>query len=393
MDNIISGSVSSKIPNWVSDIKTNYPNYIKNISDVEIVHINDVEFESLKNLARHHAQINQTVKNQIRDDIDENGFRETEEPIVLIRNKQTASVSIPKPFLGNLCIHRLTAITQTTGTGKAKFKKTFPAVIVDIQDGLTKHEVDFITAIFGIEENGNRRATSAATVDDYTMGAYHMCVNLTINGRKATTQQKMKWIEKELRKMKRNGSETWTRSSLIRNVLKKLRRLFDIDGVAHKRHSFALGQEWIDKHYGDEFEVMGEQLDNVKISGYNSGKFQRPYLNTPHKKSIVLFWPSNRMDRNPYDIKLAYETMESEDEKVPIDILLSVDCLDKGDLLQHRKDYARSLIELRDMFNEDVRSRINFIGFLPQHDSEDMTTLISFREFQKQYLSETSKAA
>ena len=81
--------------------------------------------------------------------------------------------------------------------------------------------------------------------------------------------------------------------------------------------------------------------------------------------------------------------MEREDEKVPIHIFLSVDTLGFQDLLHDRKTYARQLLEMRDMLSDDIKERIVFVAFLPQHSSEDLETLIDFRDFQKKYLKDT----
>ena len=44
---------------------------------------------------------------------------------------------------------------------------------------------------------------------------------------------------------------------------------------------------------------------------------------------------------------------------------------------------------MRDMFSDDVKEKIVFVAFLPQHSSENLETLINFRDFQKKYLKDT----
>ena len=91
--NMTGKTVSMSIPNWVSDIKKNYPAYIKKIDDVKIVNINNVRFLQNNNKARKHT-INQNVKNSILESFERDGWLETEEPAVLIKTIPDASVAV-----------------------------------------------------------------------------------------------------------------------------------------------------------------------------------------------------------------------------------------------------------------------------------------------------------
>ena len=146
MNKVVKGSVSSQIPNWVFNIETNYSTYIKTIDNVVIVHIDEVHLGDQSNKARSQSTLNQSIKNQLRDDFDENGWREDQEPAIIFINKDTvkSSLSTPKKYDAHLCIHRLTGVKETTGTGDANFQKTFPAVVVELENGLTSQEVNFI---------------------------------------------------------------------------------------------------------------------------------------------------------------------------------------------------------------------------------------------------------
>lgn len=392
MNEIVKGSVSSQIPNWVSNIETNYSTYIKTIDNVVIVHIDDVHLGDQSNKARSQSTLNQSIKNQLRDDFDENGWREDQEPAIIFLNKDTAksSLSTPKKYDAHLCIHRLTGVKETTGTGSANFQKTFPAVVIELEDGLTSQEVNFILSVFGMEENANRRASNPATTNDYTAGALNMVEGLRVSGREATVQEKIAYLEIELKKMRRMGSTVWKKYQLIRRILKNVRRVLDKDGVAHRRHSFETAQNYVEEYYEDSFEynTIGK-IDNLHFRKTQANCLTALNSQVPTNKSISLFWPSNRVDRNLNDIYLSLKTMEREDEKVPIHIFLSVDTLGFQDLLQDRKTYARQLLEMKEMFSDDVKERIVFVAFLPQHASEDLETLINFRDFQKKYLKDT----
>ena len=142
--------------------------------------------------------------------------------------------------------------------------------------------------------------------------------------------------------------------------------------------------------YEDSFEynTIGK-IDNLHFRKTQANCLTALNSQVPTNKSISLFWPSNRVDRNLNDIYLSLKTMEREDEKVPIHIFLSVDTLGFQDLLQDRKTYARQLLEMKEMLSDDVKGRIVFVAFLPQHASEDLETLINFRDFQKKYLKDT----
>ena len=392
MDQIVRGSISSQIPNWVSKIEKNYSTCIKKINDVVIVHIDEVRLGDQSNKARKQSTLNQSIKNQLRDDFDENDWREDQEPAIIFLNKDVSnsSLSTPKKYDAHLCIHRLTGVKETTGNGSANFQKTFPAVVVELEDGLSSQEVNLILSVFGMEENANRRASNPATTDDYTAGALNMVEDLRVNGREATVSEKIAYLDIELKKMKRMGSTIWKKYQLIRRILKNVRRLLDKDGVAHKRHSFANAQKYVEEYYEDSFEynTIGK-IDNLHFRNTQANSFTTLNTGMPMNKSISLFWPSNRIDRNLNDIYLSLKTMEREDEKVPIHIFLSVDTLGFQDLLHDRKTYARQLLEMRDMLSDDIKERIVFVAFLPQHSSEDLETLIDFRDFQKKYLKDT----
>ena len=392
MNQIVRGSISSQIPNWVSNIEKNYSTCIKKINDVVIVHIDEVRLGDQSNKARKQSTLNQSIKNQLRDDFDENGWREDQEPAIIFLNKDTAksSLSTPKKYDAHLCIHRLTGVKETTGTGSANFQKTFPAVVIELEDGLTSQEVNFILSVFGMEENANRRASNPATTNDYTAGALNMVEGLRVSGREATVQEKIAYLEIELKKMRRMGSTVWKKYQLIRRILKNVRRVLDKDGVAHRRHSFETAQNYVEEYYEDSFEynTIGK-IDNLHFRKTQANCLTALNSQVPTNKSISLFWPSNRVDRNLNDIYLSLKTMEREDEKVPIHIFLSVDTLGFQDLLQDRKTYARQLLEMKEMFSDDVKERIVFVAFLPQHASEDLETLINFRDFQKKYLKDT----
>ena len=60
--NVTRNVGSFTIPNWVLNLEKNYPTYIKKVNDVTLVHIDDIDFNNQKNLARDKG-INQNVKN------------------------------------------------------------------------------------------------------------------------------------------------------------------------------------------------------------------------------------------------------------------------------------------------------------------------------------------
>lgn len=392
MNKVVKGSVCSQIPNWVSKIKVNYSTYIKKINDVIIVHIDEVQVSEGANKARKQATLNESIKNQLRDDFDENDWRENQEPAIIFLNKDihASSLSTPTKYSGWCCMHRLSGAAETTGTGDAKFDKNLPAVVVELEDGLTSHEVNFILSVFGMEENANRTASNPATKDDYTAGALSMVEGLRVNGRDASVQEKLTYLDVELKKLRRTGSSFWNRYALIKNILKNVRRILDKDGVAHKRHSFEAGERYVEAYYEGSFEynTIGK-IDNLHIRKTQANSFTTLNTKNPTLRSISLFWPSNRIDRNANDVYLALKTMEREGESVPIHIFLSVDTLGFQGILDDRKSYARQLLEMRDMFSDDVKEKIVFVAFLPQHSSENLETLINFRDFQKKYLKDT----
>ena len=382
--NVTKSVGSFTIPNWVLNLEKNYPTHIKKVNDVMLVHVNDIDFTNFENLARDKG-INQNVKNLLVESFENDGFLEEEEPIIIFKNNEynadTSKLSKPKGYFGRLCIHRLNAADEADET---KFDKNLPSVVIQLQDGLSKQEVNFILAVIGLEENANRKAVNNAGMNDYVKGAYNMIVDYP-----GTPEVRMKYLEKELKKMKRNGSRLWTRYKKIREVMAKVRRLIDLDGVATKLSTFANGQEWVDRYYEDEFHYGDIQINNLVISSNSNSKFSKLDIAQPHLKSVVLYWPSNRIDRNANDIFLATEHMADQGEKTPIHIFLSTDTLDAGNLLHDRKTYARRMIELRKMFSKEVRELIHFVAFLPQHSSEEVHSLISFREFQREYLKDT----
>ena len=385
------------VPSWMTMLAQQYPTYIKTISGVTVVHVNDIDYESHSNSARANTSSRHII-GQLAESFATDGFFEDEEPIlVLKRPVDLLELSRSKPYAPPCCFHRIGGgllayewfeekQTVTDENGKEVPKSTFtghmPAVYFELHDGLTKHQVDYIKAVIALEENSKQKLMQPTKLPDLIEAAMRMVDGLRINGRPATPDQQVEWLHEELKKLRRSGNTLFNRYEKIRKEIKGVKPRVGAVQRVRPLQNFALAQEWAKTYYDKKYVWNGYQLDMLTLtSDNNKGKLVR-ISSQLDDSSFVYYWPANRIDRNLNDIYSAVKKMKEQGmNRKPILLFLSVNTLDGKNLNDDRKSYAKEVIEMITILDEKYREMIDIVGFLPQGMSEDRGKIIPFREF------------
>tara|TARA_R100000951_G_scaffold116749_1_gene130396 strand:- start:3418 stop:4611 length:1194 start_codon:yes stop_codon:yes gene_type:complete len=366
-----------KTPEFLITMLDEKDNVISDISEPQLIPMKEIHV-SQDNPGRKHGVKMKWVE-RLMHLIEKNGWKVDGETCVVVKMESPEPGSRFKYSI-YFTLHRYTASDKV----QKKYdhdNSVLPCVVVTLKEGLTKEQrkraindmADFENV--ATSEDNEHQPYSDDDKDDNVLEYLNTFPKLKTYAQKLK-QLKVVWKPKQVNR----GMDPRTASAIIKRVHHKIGFVSPMIRYTNE----VMRTNWTEERFAS-FNYCGEEIISLE---FDNQAEQYPFGD--ERKFIVEFWHQPHFNRDIGNmLKKASEMVENGTNDVKILIVMDAhNAKGTTDVNRVRKDRIEEIENIMKHVSKEVRDLIHLVGFVPHlrgSDTEDNTTLISYKKLKAQF--------